>query len=403
MEKLIFIGGIFPEHRIEEIQKTENITRVLSADTLQKNIIKGIEENTGTHMPVFSTYFLRDRADVFEWVKSYTWEDADGGVNYNLPYLRVKMLSLFSKYRSVKKYVSRWIKENNPNGKTKIIVYPAYFPFLMALSDMKKKYDIEVCMVVADLPQYMGLQAKKSLYNKLALKMTMYLFEKNLSVVDSFVLLTEQMNAVVNKENKPYTVMEGIASDLYVYKDLPKLVHPRVVTYSGGMQLKYGIPVLLDAIKQIDDQDVEFRFYGRGDAAALVQARAKEDSRIRYYESLEINALHDVQQESTMLINPRQNSDVFTKYSFPSKNLEYLLSGRPTVAYMLDGIPEEYRDLFVVPASDSAGDLAKCIQGILALSDEEQQKIGQTARQYVLDNKNYLVQTEKILKLFLSK
>lgn len=397
--KMIFIGGIFPEEKMEEIQKTETITRIVSADTLQKNIIKGIEANTGEHLTVFSTYFLSDYTKKIVKVEPYTWKCEDGGINYNLGYTRLKGYSMFSKYFTVKKNVMKWIAENNPDGKTKVVVYPAYFPFLMALSDIKKKYDIEVCMVVADLPQFMGLQAHKTFYQKLSLKVTMHLFNKNLPVVDKFVVLTEYMNEHINKGNKPYVVMEGIASDLYVYKDLPKQNSPKVVLYSGGMQKKYGIPTLLDAIKLVENKDVEFRFYGTGDAAEMVKTQAEVDSRIKYIESLETHKLHDEQQKSTILINPRQNNEEYTKYSFPSKNLEYLLSGRPVVAYMLDGAPDEYKDYLVIPEDNSVESLAKVLNRILGMSDEEQSKIGQRARDFVLNNKNYIVQTRKIVEL----
>ena len=109
--------------------------------------------------------------------------------------------------------------------------------------------------------------------------------------------------------------------------------------------------------------------------------------------------MHDEQQKSTILINPRTNNEEYTKYSFPSKNLEYLLSGRPTVAYMLDGMPEEYKNYFIIPEDDSADSLAKTISNILIMSDEEQEIIGKKARDFVLNNKNYIIQSKKIIDL----
>ncbi len=398
--KNIFIGGIFPEERMEEIQKTEYISDTVSSDTLQKNIIKGIEEHTKEHLTIFNTYFLHDRHHNFKRVQPYIWTcKKDGGINYNLPYVRLRGYSLFSKACSVRKNVLKWLKENNTNETTNVIVYPAYFPFLMALTKIKKKFPINVCLVVADLPQYMGLQERKTLYQKLSLKVTMYLFNKHLPVVDKFVLLTEEMNKFVNKENKPYVVMEGIASELYEYMDLPKQENPKVVLYSGGMQKKYGIPNILEATKLISDSSVEFRFYGKGDAVDLIKAYAKEDNRIKYMGSIGLNELHIEQQKSTILINPRQNNEEFTKYSFPSKNLEYMLSGRPTICYKLDGMPDEYKDYLIIPEDDSVESLAKAISTVLSMTDEKQKKIGQKARDFVLNNKNYIVQTKRIIEL----
>lgn len=398
VSKMIFIGGIFPEEKAEFLTQTEGACDV-PADTLQKNIIKGIEKNTGEHLTVFNLYFIHDSLRRIKRVQPYTWKGEMGGTNYNLPYIRLRGYSLISKSRAIQKYVGRWLSENNPNGKTKILVYSAYFPFLKGLSALKKKYDLEICLIVPDLPLYMGLRERKSLYNKLSLQTSAHLFNKYLPIVDSFVLLTEQMNEVVNPKGKPYAVMEGIASGLYVYKALQPTQHPRVVMYSGGMQKKYGIPTLLDAIRQVDVQDVEFRFYGKGDAVELVKACAETDSRIRYCGTLEIHSLHEEQQKSTLLINPRQNNETFTKYSFPSKNLEYMLSGRPTIAYKLDGMPQEYEEFLIMPKDDSVTALANCIQSVLQMSPLEQCEIGLKARKFVIEQKNYISQTKKILEL----
>ena len=45
-----------------------------------------------------------------------------------------------------------------------------------------------------------------------------------------------------------------------------------------------------------------------------------------------------------MLVNPRPDNEEYTRYSFPSKNIEYLLTGKPVVAYLLSGMPEVYQD-----------------------------------------------------------
>ena len=41
-------------------------------------------------------------------------------------------------------------------------------------------------------------------------------------------------------------------------------------------------------------------------------------------------------------VNPRPGAADFTRYSFPSKTLEYLDAGKPVLAYRNDGIPPEY-------------------------------------------------------------
>lgn len=398
MDNIVFIGSIYPENSFQELSKKFNIQNAVSADILQKNIIKGLEENLKKPVTVFTCSALNSSFKDLGVSQGYEWKGEMGGINYCLPFRRTRVWSMFSKLFSVKKNFGKWLSVNGKNKKTNVIVYSAYFPFLLPLLKLKKKYNLNVCLVITDLPKYMGLKEKKSVYNKLSLKFTQWLFEKSFSVVDSLVLLTEQMHSCLPIE-KPYTVVEGIASESYNYKNLGVDKSKKRVLYSGAMQKKYGVTVLLDAIKYIDDENAEFVFYGNGDGAEDVVNASKTDSRIKWFEFLETELLHEEQQKATVLVNPRQNNEEFTKYSFPSKNLEYMLSGRPVICYMLDGMPKEYKEYLIVPENDSAKAMADTIQSVFNKSYEEQSEIGNRTREFALNNKNYLVQTKKIIDL----
>ena len=47
-------------------------------------------------------------------------------------------------------------------------------------------------------------------------------------------------------------------------------------------------------------------------------------------------------KEAKLLINLRNPEDKYTKYSFPSKTFEYMVSGTPFFTTKLEGIPSEY-------------------------------------------------------------
>ena len=46
----------------------------------------------------------------------------------------------------------KWLKNNSKDKKTNVIVYSAYFPFLIPLRCLKKKYDLKVSLIITDLP-----------------------------------------------------------------------------------------------------------------------------------------------------------------------------------------------------------------------------------------------------------
>lgn len=86
-------------------------------------------------------------------------------------------------------------------------------------------------------------------------------------------------------------------------------------------------------------------------------------------------------------MNPRQNNEEFTKYSFPSKTMEYLSSGIPVVAYKLDGIPDEYDQYIQYVADDSIESLKKKLVEVCEMTREERQELGNIGRNFVLMKK----------------
>jgi hypothetical protein len=58
-------------------------------------------------------------------------------------------------------------------------------------------------------------------------------------------------------------------------------------------------------------------------------------------------------KSADILVNPRPNNEIYTRYSFPSKNIEYLLSGKVVLGYKLDGMPDCYKQFMVIVKEDS--------------------------------------------------
>ncbi|MBO7310309.1 MAG: hypothetical protein J6U86_02815, partial [Clostridia bacterium] len=109
------------------------------------------------------------------------------------------------------------------------------------------------------------------------------------------------------------------------------------------------------------------------------------------------------QAKATVLVNPRQNNEEFTKYSFPSKNLEYLSSGKPLVAYKLDGIPDEYDDVIIYVEDNSIRALADKLTEVCEYDKQKMSEHCKRAYEFVMTQKNEVKQTERILNMLREK
>ena len=105
-------------------------------------------------------------------------------------------------------------------------------------------------------------------------------------------------------------------------------------------------------------------------------------------------------KNAAVLVNPRQNNEEYTKYSFPSKNIDYLMSGNPVVSYRLDGIPNIYEKFLYYVPETSIDSLSGVIQKVLKTSKIETEAKSKAAFQYLSQMRNSDAVVKKILCMF---
>ena len=101
--------------------------------------------------------------------------------------------------------------------------------------------------------------------------------------------------------------------------------------------------------------------------------------------------------KATLLVNPRFTTEKLTRYSFPSKNMEYMASGTPLLTTNLPGMPNEYHNYVFLFREETVDGYADAIRRVLTYSDWELQDFGRKASQFVLQNKNNVQQGLRVL------
>ncbi len=258
---------------------------------------------------------------------------------------------------------------------------------------------VKTVAVVTDLPDQMvgGLRHSgfaRRIYNALIWKLM-----RNYS---GYILLTEKMNQVVNIHNRPYMIMEGLVDTKMAAADnrLDAKAAEKIIIYAGGIFEKYGVKKLIDAFMRIKGDDLRLHIYGNGPMAAEMPSYTQADSRVVYFGMVENKIVVQRQLEATLLVNPRSSAEEFTKYSFPSKNMEYMVSGTPLVTTPLPGMPSEYYPFVYIFDDETVDGFEKTLRTLLAKPREELHEFGKKAKEFVLTCKNNRMQAERLLKLF---
>lgn len=346
--KVLIICGIFAEENQSEIIKNTKGYVEFSANIFQKKIIKGFKQNN-IDIEVVSAPLIPSYPNKYNRMFFRGFKSKENDYKY-VNFCNVWGFRNFSRAFSLKKAVKDIILSKN-NKFDLILVYSAHEPFLEAAVYVKKLLpNSKICFIVPDLPQYMNLNSSKTKIYDFLKKIDIKRINKLIDNVDSFVILTEPMKEALNIGDRPYMVTEGIIDDIpsrEIFNE-KKYSEIKSIVYTGKLNIQFGIKDLIDSFMRINNENIRLILCGDGDARNYVIEKAADDSRILYKGQVSTKEAEEIISKATVLVNPRPNVGEYTKYSFPSKTIEYIMSGNPVVAYMLDGMPKIYSQ-FVFP------------------------------------------------------
>ncbi|WP_292059043.1 glycosyltransferase [Brevundimonas sp. UBA5936] len=124
----------------------------------------------------------------------------------------------------------------------------------------------------------------------------------------------------------------------------------RVFMVAGTLNEDNGTGLLLTAFQSIRRPDVELHIYGYGPLTDLVCSAAEKDRRIKYHGAIPNAQIIAAQRRVACLVHLRDPKAVTSQYAFPSKLVEYLVSGTPVLSNIFPGI--EGLDQYIIPIKD---------------------------------------------------
>lgn len=393
--KILYIGTVSENEEYESILKNSRVKASAAPHAFETAFVKGLIENGVApedieflSFPMIAAFpgskLLRWGAKKQKILNTYdtTW----------IPTINIQGLKMASQGRASKKLIKAWLKKNADEPEKCVLMYSLYQPIAKNVIALCKKYGCKCFAFVPDLPKHMYMNKKgiKAFFANRYLKKALAIQGQ----MDGYIYLTEAMKDEISPE-KPYVVVEGIA-DTSTAEIQAETRRDNVILYAGAISKRYGFPNLIRAFSMIE-RDLELHIYGYGDYADELREHAKQDPRIRYMGRRPRAEILQKEKEAALLINVRNADDEFTKYSFPSKTMEYMLSGTPLLTTKLPGIPDEYFDHCVAIESNEPTAIKEAIESFFSLSDEEKKAMGERAHKFILEQKNQKIQAEKVL------
>lgn len=384
---VIFVGGCPPKHLQDNVKNWGSPTDY-AGYAFQTALIAGLDKvcedirvitylwivpfpsSSKIYLPreSFSHKFDNDHNDVFI-----------GFINIPI----IKRLSLI--YRTLKELLIA----TKTNEDVFLINYALSSSMLIPISILHKRFK-RICQIVPDLPEYMS--ENRGWLFRIGKKVDKCIINKCLKNIDCFALLSLYMKEKLPIKDKPCMQLEGIYNPIFFSPPIKSKDNKKIVMYSGALGLRYGIKDLVEAFVKIQDPSFELWICGSGNGEIMIKEEAEKDMRIKFFGVLEREKVLEMQRQATVLVNPRHKTERYTKYSFPSKTMEYLASGTPVIMSHLDSIPPEYDEHIFYFEEENVEGIQKKIEEICNMPPEKLMDFGQKASKFILSNKTSEIQ-----------
>lgn len=399
--KIIFCGLMYRD--VESDLKKMKVAPPVSGHIFQENLIRGMYQNN-VDIKVINIPLVRFFPHYPEMlIRESSWCLDNKVMGKNIGFINLWGINYLSQ---IIKFYKALNKEIPKEEKCVLVCWQDYIANILGMYWVKKRNsNVKICSVIGDLYGENGVTVEGR-YVGFKGKIIQYIERKQVEYAqksDCYCFLTEPMAEAMGVRNKPFVVVEGMYNpNNNQNNDIEEIVqnNEKMIFYAGALEEEYGIEHLLRAFSMIKNDNYSLYIAGAGGSVEEIVRMGQSDCRIKYLGIITPEEVKEYQKKATVLVNPRTSEKEYVKYSFPSKTMECLASGKPFVAHKLPCIPKEYDRYINYPEDETDEGLAKKIIEVCERSYSIRRKDSESSKRFILDNKNPKKMCSIILEMF---
>lgn len=395
--KILMVTNSCSERMYQEICAMRKKSLVDPQQKFFRLLIEGLAKNDNCDIEVLSALPV-SASTVNRYVFPYRTETTIEKIKYHhIAFLNGRLMRYLTVFVSAYKFMRKWIKDKQTKN-TWIIVDPLCPIVAIPARVVAQKKGINVAAVITDIPTLATnmKENKESIIKRKLTALYQKISNRDLMSYDAYIPLTESINEEINVRQKPYCIVEGVAD---IKDNQISDVHDNYLMYAGGVYEKYGVKTLVEAFLDLQCKDVELHIFGDGSYVDELKKICEQHSQVKYMGCVLPKEVVGYEKRALLLVNPRPCDEEFAKYSFPSKIMEYLLSGTAVVSSRLPGIPDEYFEHMYVFKDTTKTEITQTLSEIISKPREELILMGRSGHMFVMEKKNNLIMAKKILDL----
>ena len=396
---MFFVGSVVPD---ESNYHTEAFSR--AGVMFQINLLNELKSSGLINLEIYSYELI----PVYPKSKKiYIIEKKNTSITKNLDVTLVSFINLmiFKQLHigiNILIQIVKWGKRNIHKNKKIIYAYNLTVPpgiFLLIGSKLAKA-TLAVSINDIVLPENHGV---KSFFRKIDLWLHRIMIPK----INKIIVVNKSIALDFGKKND-FLVMEGGVNSLEIkrWQGLTRSNKGKnkfKVVFAGSIEPINGIDCILGAFYLLKNDNIELYIAGRGSWTNKVITATRNYKHIKYTGFLNFEEVNKLYSNADLLLNIRMTEKKYkSKYFFPSKLIEYLVTGIPTITTEFDGLEDDYKSICFVLKDENPRSLAELISQIKNMDISERKKIGDAARSFIKTNKTWHHQAERVKQYLFS-
>lgn len=186
------------------------------------------------------------------------------------------------------------------------------------------------------------------------------------------VVLNENVIKTLNLHIPYHITRIGFTEENYDFEKIinnghGRLLKKKTILYAGTLTQSKGVMTLLRAFDFLDKEEFRLEMYGYGPLEKEIDKFAKSRSNITFLGRVEYGLLLEKLSAADLLVNPTETSNSADNFSFPSKIIEYMLSGKPVLTTLSKSMPQALNEYLFFVKEESPLGFANSIKNVFEI------------------------------------
>ena len=286
------------------------------------------------------------------------------------------------------------VRKDHPDEKITVFLENSPFAAATACAAFKKKFYISCYSITVDTP-FAGNFRGTGILGRI----NGWMFQqgrKDLKCFNGLISFIEDVKKELQVDIPFCPFAIGCQRDA-IPRQLPEIKAEKTAVYAGTLIYYNGTRELLQAFAMLGPE-YQLHIYGYGPLEEEVKEAAQKHSNIVFHGRFAPEDTAQILSQYQLLINPRHIDPGIENFTFPSKLVDYILTGKSVLSSDFKTLPPAYREFAYILEDLQPETVAAGVRKVFDDPPALRQARGQAGIDYIKENHTYDKIADKIIR-----